>query len=149
MIVQYKLTADGGQPYQVLEGFKFEGGQAIIDGWYIGTLMGEKLDVALELCKDYQMSEASLDIRKILLVNKVSDLSFSERETELPEYKLVNAALGVYSEAEKTAILDKVKAYRNEYYRVKELAENALDLKELDSIVITFPSNKTARPDQL
>ena len=61
--------------------------------------------------------QPSLDDVKQSKIQYFSSLSFERREEVLPEYKLVNAGLGIYDEEEVVRIVNIVKKYREEFYR--------------------------------
>lgn len=137
--VKYKLK-DGEQPYQTVadNGASFNGGLAVFGEWYIGTVEGTNPEYAIEHCQDFQMSVIDLDMRKSMIISEASQLSFDKRNEVLPDYKLINAGLGIYSETEKQNIVSKVQAYRNEYYRIKSLIDNATTLAECEAVVFGF-----------
>ena len=67
-------------------------------------------------------------------VDYYSRMSFENRERLIPEYKLVNASLGIYDEAETHKIQNIVISFRNEFYRLKTLCEACTSIEQLDSI---------------
>jgi hypothetical protein len=85
--------------------------------------------------------EFDLQSCKIDAINYVSGMSFSLRQALLPEYKLMNASLGVYPENEKAAYLSLVLSFRNEFYRLKSLIESVSTAQEINAIVASadFP----------
>ena len=63
-----------------------------------------------------------------------SQLAFEKRAEMVPDYKLTNASLGIYSEQEVLRITNLVKAFRTEFYRLAELVNNCLTIEELNLI---------------
>ena len=72
---------------------------------------------------DKEAQALILKQRKAELVKSLSSRALDERRAVMPDYKLQNAALGIYDSATTAAIKSKCEAYRNEFYRVKELIE--------------------------
>jgi hypothetical protein len=70
-----------------------------------------------------------------------SDLAFQLRRAVIPDYKMQNAALGVYDESETTAIRNTVKAFRDEFYRLKSVIEKARSIKALKDVTPNFPGD--------
>ena len=76
----------------------------------------------------------TLDDLKESKIQYFSSHSFEQREQVLPEYKLVNAGLGIYDDAEVLRITGIVQKYREEFYRCKLAVEQAETEEELNSI---------------
>jgi len=76
----------------------------------------------------------TLDDLKESKIQYFSSLSFERREEVLPEYKLVNAGLGIYDEEEVVRIVNIVKKYREEFYRCRAAIENALTIEEVEQV---------------
>ncbi len=82
-----------------------------------------------------------------------SNLSLSVRQQIVPDYKLTNAALGVYSDEATAAIRSLIQLFRNEYARLKKAVAAARSIKEVDAIEAKFeellskqkPKKKTTR----
>ena len=105
------------------------------DGEYIKKFEGELLDMEPD-------EQAIHPLRKQRLIRKFSQLSFEKRTELLPEYKLLNVALGVYDTATKTAYKSTILAFRSEFYRVKGLLEQATTKAEIEQIIesVNFPT---------
>jgi len=76
----------------------------------------------------------TLDELKANKINYFSQLAFDERAKILPEYKLINASLGVYDATETARITNTVTAFRTEYYRLEALCKQANSIEELELI---------------
>jgi hypothetical protein len=81
----------------------------------------------------------NLEEYKTILVKNYSYYSLTERGRILPDYKIQNALLGIYEGEEEQRIKATVKAFRDEFYRLKTFIENSKDLKELDDLTVKFP----------
>jgi len=73
----------------------------------------------IEYLMPCQYSIEVFDVTAQHLVDKFSQESFRERQNILPDYKLLNAALGIYDSEETSKIKKLVKDFRDEYYRCK------------------------------
>jgi hypothetical protein len=85
-------------------------------------------------------------VKKNEAIEEISAMSFVMRNKIVPDYKLVNAALGIYSDSEKQSFFNVVSAFRNEFYRLKEMIESSSTIEEIDDIVknhVNFPSSAT------
>ena len=80
----------------------------------------------------------SLDELKQQRINYFSQLAFDERAKILPEYKLINASLGVYDATETARIKAIVEAFRTEYYRLEALCKQAKSVEELELIEANY-----------
>ena len=80
----------------------------------------------------------TLDEVRANKINYFSQLAFDERAKILPEYKLINASLGVYDATETARIKAIVEAFRTEFYRLKALCENANTTNELELIEANY-----------
>ena len=78
-----------------------------------------------------EMPEMPLDQLKPLLLERFSQMSLELRAQLIPDYKLQNAALGVYDEERTAAIRDTMAAFRDEYHRLEEAVQKAGSLKDL------------------
>ena len=76
----------------------------------------------------------TLDELKLQKIEYFSQLAFDERAKILPEYKLINASLGVYDATETARIKGIVEAFRTEYYRLEALCKQAKSVEELEAI---------------
>ena len=80
----------------------------------------------------------SLDELKKQKIEYFSQLAFDERAKILPEYKLINASLGVYDDTETARIKAIVEAFRTEYYRLEALCKQAKSVEELELIQANY-----------
>jgi hypothetical protein len=69
-----------------------------------------------------------------------SDLSLALRKNILPDYKLQNAALGIYDDDEVNTIRATVEAFRTEYQRLKKELDKARSLKAVEAVEAKFPT---------
>jgi hypothetical protein len=69
-----------------------------------------------------------------------SQLAFDKRSEIIPDYKLINASLGIYDEIETASIKAITASFRTEFYRLKALVESANNENELNSIVDNYDS---------
>jgi hypothetical protein len=100
------------------------------EGW---EWIDDKAPVAQELL---------LDATKEELIESLSDRALEERRAVMPDYKLQNAALGIY-DAEVTAVIKETcEKYRNEYYRVRELITKAKTTEEANAAAREANFNK-------
>ena len=79
----------------------------------------------------YEPSLQELKEQKIL---EYSELAFEIRREYLADYKIDNAALGIYDATETSRIKMIITLFRNEFYRLKSLIEQAISIDELNSI---------------
>lgn len=89
-----------------------------------------------ELVKD---GLAKLEDVKEGAIEHYSALAFGRRAELIPEYKLQNAALGVYEESVVAQYRDTVKAFRDEFYRIKGEIEKAKKVEDIERIQERFP----------
>jgi hypothetical protein len=89
-------------------------------------------------CKNIFDTYCRPAIHREELINYISELSFTRRAEIVPDYKLSNASLGVYGEEIKQVYANLVEAFRNEFYRVKGLLEQATTIEEMDTIMLTL-----------
>ncbi len=87
------------------------------------------------LAVPYQPTLAEAKLNKIVYF---SELAFELRLQILPEYKLINASLGIYDEAETLAITTIVNEFRTEYYRLKALVEACSTVEEVGLIQANY-----------
>lgn len=72
-------------------------------------------------------------------IEEFSELSFELREEIIPDYKLVNASMNIYSESEKLNFQATVQAFRDEFYRLQKLVEDAPDIGAVRAIKEDYP----------
>ena len=80
----------------------------------------------------------TLDEVRANKIQYFSQLAFDERAKVLPEYKLINASLGVYDATETARIKSIVEAFRTEYYRLEALCKQAKSVEELELIEANY-----------
>ena len=81
---------------------------------------------------------ATLEEVKASQINHFSNRAFELREIICPEYKLINASLGIYSEIESANIKRIVEEFRAEFYRLKTLVESATTIQEIEMITDNY-----------
>lgn len=86
----------------------------------------------------------SIDELKASAIEYYSKLSMDLRQALIPDYKLQNAALGVYDDAETAAIRNTVKAFRDEFYRLKGAIESVKSVKGFKEVAPHFPTQLVA-----
>ena len=93
----------------------------------------------------------SLDEVKKQFIAAVSDMAFERRRKLVPDYKLQNAALGVYDEQTLADYKRTIQVFRDEVHRIEALVEQAQTIGEIEAIVPNFPggSIESTQPDQL
>lgn len=77
---------------------------------------------------------------KVSKLNYFSQRAFDVRSEILPDYKLINAGLGIYDDAETLHIADLVKAFRNEFYRLKKLIDISNDIEYINNLTDNYES---------
>jgi hypothetical protein len=86
----------------------------------------------------------SLDELKASTIAYYSQLALTLRQALIPDYKLQNAALGLYDEQQAAAIRDTVKAFRDEFYRLKSAIEKVRSVKGFKDVTPNFPTEVAA-----
>lgn len=72
-------------------------------------------------------------------IDYFSNLSLTKRQMILPDYKIQNAALGMY-EVEKTeAIKNTIQNFKNEFNRIRDLIEKAQTVDAIENIKENYP----------
>jgi hypothetical protein len=89
-----------------------------------------------------------LDDLKRHALEGFSDLAFRARRAILPDYRLQNALLGIYDNATAADYKATVQAFRDEFYRLKGLIEDAKDVESLRKIVPEFPTQMVSAADR-
>ena len=96
---------------------------------------------SLQEVLNLKLNEVYVPTLDELRANKISyfsQLAFDERAKILPEYKLINASLGVYDATETARIKGIVEAFRTEYYRLEALCKQAKSIEELELIEANY-----------
>jgi len=92
---------------------------------------------SLQEVLNLQLNEVYVPTLEELKADKIrhfSQLAFDKRNEILPEYKLINASLGIYDATETQRITNIVTAFRTEYYRLEALCLQATTAEELEAI---------------
>lgn len=100
-------------------------------------------DSSWEEVQSLCLSSDSLQDYKLKMIEFLSTQSFVLRQVILPDYKLINASLGIYGEDTKLQYSAIVNSFRNEFYRLRNLIDSAAGLSEIDVIVdsANFPDS--------
>jgi len=93
--------------------------------------------INMELNPVYQ---PTLEEVKLSKKNTFSQEAFTIRSVLVPDYKLINTALGVYSETDATKYKNYAQAFRNEYYRLVGLIDAATTIEEVNAIEHNYNS---------
>jgi|GEM_PF-1872800 len=81
-----------------------------------------------------------IEVVKKEKIRWLSEESFAKRRELIPDFKLQNALFGVYDEDRISIYRDTINAFRNEFFRVKELVIHARSVEEIESITARFPT---------
>ncbi len=82
----------------------------------------------------------SIDELKKIYVERYSHEAFTLRQSLIPDYKIQNAALGLYDEKTAETFKNTINEFRNEFYRLKNAVENADSVQTLEAIKPDFPT---------
>ena len=91
---------------------------------------------ARELLQEKRITLA--DIKKERL-QQFSSMALQLRAAILPDFKLQNAALGIYDEPTVAAFKATVEAFRDEFHRIEQLINDAKSLDAIEAIKEQFP----------
>jgi len=115
----------------------------MVEDGTIKLLPTQKIENDLIITKnDHELIDEgiiNLDDYKQRKIQLISELSFKIRSDFLPDYKLQNAALGIYDEAKTAVIKATVQAFKDEYNRLEGLVMQAPDANAVDAITPNFP----------
>lgn len=70
-----------------------------------------------------------------------SAMAFAKRSRLLPDYKLQNAALGIYTDDVNEAYHATVKAFRDEFYRIQGEIEKAKNIEAVEAVKAHYPES--------
>ena len=100
-------------------------------------LEGEKIveKTSKEMLKEGLIT---LDEYKHDRIEHYSRMAFEKRTAILPDYKLNNVALGIYDEKTTENYKTTVIKFRDEFYRIKDLIEQAKTVKKIDEVKERF-----------
>ncbi len=104
--------------------------QKVVNGRIVGKSIAELVTGGL----------LSLEEVKKGYLERFSHEAFLFRQQLIPDYKLQNAALGVYDEQTAESFKRTIAAFRQEFYRLKEAVEKAASVAELEAIAPNFPA---------
>lgn len=90
----------------------------------------------------------TLEEMKSDYLNHLSELAFEERRKIIPDYKLQNAALGVYGAADAANYRETVQTFRSEFKRLQALVMSAESATELEAIEANFPTTVLAASEE-
>jgi translation elongation factor EF-G len=111
-------------------------GQNIPEYWKV-----DKDSNIIELTQEEKISSGVIKLEDIKQQAKAyySGFSLYLRQQILPDYKLINCALNIYDTKTSTDIKNTVNLFREEYYRLEKLIDNATTINELNSLKENFP----------
>ncbi len=89
----------------------------------------------------------SLEEIKGEMLEYYSQLAFDKRRELIPDYKLRNAALGVYEPDQTASFRETVNAYRTEFYKIRARIDKADSLTKLKRIRENFPQEIVSPSD--
>ena len=107
--------------------------QKFLNGEIVQKSLAELVDDGLISLLDFKRSKKEY----------YSDMCFKKRRDLIPDFKLENAALGVYGEDRLVSYRETVIKFRMEYKRIESLIENAETINDIEEIKPDFP-NKLA-----
>ena len=89
----------------------------------------------------------SLDEVKTETIKQLSNDLLTKRSQLIPDYKIINSVLDLYTSDEKAEILSIVEKFRNEFYRMKALIEYATDVNDIDTAFksLNLPTTTTVK----
>lgn len=82
-----------------------------------------------------------LELIKTQTIEACSKAALDLRTKLIPDYKLQNAAMGVYEEDRLPAYRATIQAFRNEFHRLKAAIEKAQSISELKLVAPQFPTS--------
>lgn len=74
-------------------------------------------------------------------IMEYSAMALNKRRGLVDDYKLLNAALDIYNDGLKEDYRATVKAFRDEFYRIKAQIEKAVTVEDIDAIKPQFPES--------
>lgn len=83
-----------------------------------------------------------LEEYKLEKINTVSEMSLKKRQALIPDYKLLNASVGVYEEITKLSLKNTIQEFREEFYRLKYEIEIADSKTKINNLILNanFPT---------
>ncbi len=110
--------------------YQLEPGQKLVDGKIVDMDRAELVEEGL----------LQLDDLKQRMLEYYEALSFQKRKELIPDYKLNNAALGVYDDRRMADYQVTIQAFREEAKRIARLINAATTVADLESIEENFPA---------
>lgn len=92
----------------------------------------------------YEKEQISLEEYKARRIEYFSRLSFQKRNEILPEYKVLNAALGIYDEKKTEMIKSTILAFKEEFKRVRDMIDGASTAEVVALAEALFPKRLLA-----
>ena len=90
----------------------------------------------------------TLDDFRQQMIEYYSSLAFQKRRELMPDYKLENTALGIYDEETILSYKETVQAFRNEFYRIKELINKSDSINDIRNITANYPEKTVSVHDK-
>lgn len=99
---------------------------------------------------DEMLEEGLISLDEIKQQKKAyfSALALQKRNEILPDYKILNALMGIYDDASAAAYKKTIEAFRKQYHRLEEMIDGAKSLDELNKIRARFPKSVTGLPSR-
>lgn len=96
-----------------------------------------------EMTKEELVNEglSTIDKLKEEMIEYFSQLSFGKRRELIPDYKLENAAIGVYDKQRLSEYKATIQAFRDEFHRLAALIKKAKSAKYLEKITPNYPES--------
>jgi hypothetical protein len=103
-------------------------------------------DQIVKLTDREMFDEKRIDLAeyKTRRIDYYSNLSLEKRKEILPDYKIQNAALGIYDAQETASITATVEAFRNEFKRIRDAIGTAKTANAVDKVTDNFPTEIVA-----
>jgi hypothetical protein len=92
------------------------------------------------LREQFEEGLLTLEQAKQARLEHFSTEAIAQRRHILPDYKLLNAGLGIYDEQTVAGYKATVQAYRDEFHRLEALIEQTDSLDEIESVTARFPA---------
>ena len=88
----------------------------------------------------YEAGSIKLKAYKQARIDYFSALAFEKRQAILPDFKLQNAALGVYDAQTVANYKATVQAFRDEFHRIEALLKKARSRKTIEAVTAQYPT---------
>ena len=133
-----KIVGEGENEQIVEKTFSEQVAEGLIELASNQKLVGEEI-VEKTSREMFDEGLITLDEFKRERIQYYSRVAFQKRNSIIPDYKLQNAALGIYDEQTTANYKATVQAFRDEFYRIKALIEEAETIDEIEAITENFP----------